>query len=732
MAIQTERPIAVSSPLGEDVLLFHGMTAREELGRLFQYDLDLLSKKETIKLEDVLGQGLTVRLGLMDDQDRFFHGIVSRFCHAGTLGDFAIYQATLRPWLWFLTRTANCRIFQEMKVPDIIKKVFRDHGFSDFEESLSESYRTWDYCVQYRETDFNFLSRLMEQEGIYYYFKHVDGKHTLVLSDSYSSHEKCAAYEQVPYFPPTENVSRAKDCVLEWCVAQEIQPGKYALTDFDFERPKADLAVKKVASRKHPKADLEIYDYPGEYIQTSDGDCYAKCRMEEHQASYEQVRGFGNTRGLLAGGLFELTGYPRDDQNREYLIVSASLDVKSNEYESGSRAKVPSYACQFTAMDSKQPYRPPRLSPKPIIQGPQTAIVVGKAGEEIWTDKYGRVKVQFHWDREGKSDENSSCWVRVASPWAGKTWGGIHIPRIGQEVIVEFLEGDPDRPIVTGRVYNADAMPPYDLPANQTQSGLKSRSTKGGGPDNFNEFRFEDKKGNEEIYLHAEKDYNQVTENDRTEDVGHDRSLHVVHDKSEKIDNNKTIEVAADHHEKISGNKTLKVVGNHTETIDSEMTINVMSTLTEMVAINYSETVGAAMELTVGGAMAMTVGAALSETVGGGKSETIGGSKSENISGTNSVDVGDDLNESVKGGRIVTIGKDLKEKIEGKHDEAVTKEFILNAKKVQIIAEDEITIKTGSAEVTMKKNGDISLKGNKIDIKGSGDVTIKGSKIAEN
>ncbi len=724
MAIQTERPIAVSSPLGEDALLFHSMTAQEELGRMFQFDLDLLSKDETIKLEDVLGQPLTVSLGLADDEKRFFNGIVSRFCQVGTVGAHALYQATLRPWLWFLTRTADCRIFQEMTVPDIIKKVFREHGFSDFKESLSRSYRTWEYCVQYRETDFNFLSRLMEQEGIYYYFKHADGKHTLVLSDSYSSHEKCPGYEQVPYFPPTENVIRAKDCIVEWCVAQEIQPGKYALTDFDFERPKASLAVKTSVSRQHSKADFEIYDYPGQYIQTSDGESYAKCRMEELHASYEQVRGLGNTRGMMTGGLFELAGYPRGDQNREYLVVSAALDVKSNEYESGPGAKVPTYSCRFTAIDSKQPYRPARLSPKPIIQGPQTAIVVGQAGEEIYTDKYGRVKVQFHWDREGKSDENSSCWVRVAQLWAGKTWGGIQIPRIGQEVMVEFLEGDPDRPIVTGRIYNADCMPPYALPDNRTQSGLKSRSSLGGSAENFNEFRFEDKKGGEEIYLHAEKDYNQITENDRTEDVGHDRSLHVAHDKAEKIDNIKTIEVGVDHKETIGANKTLEVGANHDEKIGTNMTINVGTMLTETVGINYAETVGAAMEL--------TIGAAFTETVGAAKAQTIGADKVVQVGANQSTDIGADKSENVGGSKSVSVAKDLAEAISGAHSEAVTKEFSLKAKKISVVADDEVLIKTGSATISMKKNGDITIDGKNVTVKGSGNITMKANKILEN
>ena len=388
---------------------------------------------------------------------------------------------TLHPWLWFLTRTADCRIFQEMAVPEIIKQVFRDHGFTDFEEALSGDYRRWTYCVQYRETDFNFVSRLMEQEGIYYYFKHESNRHMLVLSDSVSSHDPFPGYEKIPYFPPDEHLIREKHYIHEWSISREIQPGTYALTEYDFENPKANLLVKSAIDRNHAQSKLEIFDYPGEYLTASEGDAYVRARIEELHAEYELTQGQSNARGLAVGSLFQLTDYPREDQNQEYLVVSATHEMESDAYSSGSAGGSEDvYTCSFTALSSKQQFRAERTTPKPLVQGPQTAMVVGPSGEEIHTDKFGRVKVQFHWDRYGKKDQNSSCWVRVAQLWAGTQWGGIHIPRIGQEVIVEFLEGDPDHPIITGRVYNNDNMPPYGLPANATQSGIKSRSSKGG------------------------------------------------------------------------------------------------------------------------------------------------------------------------------------------------------------------------------------------------------------
>ena len=541
---QANRRVAVTTPLGEDKLLFYRMSGQEQLGRLFQYDLTLLSTDPEIKLKDILGQNVTVSYQRVDGETRHFNGFVSRFSQSGTHDDLFVYQATLRPWFWFLTRTADCRIFQNQKVPDIIKEVFRELGFTDFEESLSGNYRQWDYCVQYRESDFTFISRLMEQEGIYYYFKHENGNHVLVLSDSISAHDTTPGYEDVPYYPPQQGSQRERDHIFEWTLTQEVQTGMFALNDFDFTKPKANLQAKSSIPRPHEQSEYEMYDYPGEYVESSEGDSYARIRIEELQAQQELVHGQGNAGGLACGYLFKLSNHGRDDQNREYLITEAEYNIGPQEYESGNAGESCAFACSITAMDKGEAFRTPRTTAKPQVQGPQTAVVVGKAGDEIWTDKYGRVKVQFHWDRYGKSDENSSCWVRVAQVWAGKTWGGIHIPRIGQEVIVEFLEGDPDRPIITGRVYNEDNMPPYELPANKTQSGIKSRSSKGAAANNFNEIRFEDKKGEEEVFIQAEKDLRQLVKNNE--------EIEIQNDYTRLIQNNEVAEIKSNHTMKVT------------------------------------------------------------------------------------------------------------------------------------------------------------------------------------
>jgi type VI secretion system secreted protein VgrG len=729
---QENSTVTLKTPLGENTLLLSDMTMTEEVSRLFNIDLELISEQEDINFEDLLGQNVTITLDLADDKKRYFNGHITHFSQSGNTRTHAVYQATVRPWLWFLTRTADCRIFQGQTVPEIVKAVCSDLGYTDFEDTkLSNSYRKWEYCVQYRETDFNFVSRLLEQEGIYYYFAHNEGTHTLILADDYAAHESLPNAKEIPFYPANDTAIREEEHISSWFLSKQVQPGKYVLNEFDFERPTANLSTKSSISREHSIADYEIYDYPGEYVKTDDGDNYVQARIEELHTQYEQAQGQSNVRALKTGGLFTLKKYPREDQNREYLVIRATHSIHADD-DSNSGL----YSNHFSVIDSKTPYRPSRSTPKPMIQGAQTAIVAGPSGEEIHTDKYGRVKLQFHWDRYGKSDENASCWVRVAQLWAGKTWGGIHIPRMGQEVIVEFLEGDPDHPIVTGRVYNADQMPPYDLPANKTQSGIKSRSSKGGTGANFNEIRMEDKKGAEELYIHAEKNHTNITENDRVEDVGHDRSLHVGHNKNEAVDNNKKITIGVDHTESIGSNKQLSVGKNHNEQIGSNMIITVGANLAETIAVNYAETVGAAMVLSVGATLVQTVGISKTETIGTSKGVTIGTSKTEKIGTSKTVTIGSDQTvnigsnqtETVKTNKTISIGANLAETIKDSHTEAVTNAYSLTAKTVSVTAEDSITLTTGKASITMKKDGTINIQGKNITVKGSGKINVKASK----
>lgn len=588
--VQSQRQIALATPLGKDVLALRRMEGSEALGRMFQYHLDLMSSDDTVRHQELLGENVTIRLALNDGGQRFFNGHISRFVMLGYEGHFAHYEATVVPWLWFLSRTADCRIFQHKSVPEIITAVFREHGFTDFEDTLKESYRAREYMVQYRETDLSFVNRLMEHEGIYYFFRHENGKHTLILADSSDCHSPCPGYEQIPYYAPGVDVVREQECLWSLRTAQEVQSGAFALNDFDFTAPKKSLRCVSSEAREHTMADFEYYDYPGAYYETAEGDAYSRIRIEELQTEHEVVHGEGDPRGLLLGGLFELTSYPRNDQNREYLVVATNYNIESTAFETGASANAgPDYQCQFTAIDAKTPFRPRRVTPKPVVQGPQTAIVVGKSGEEIWTDKYGRVKVQFHWDRYGKADENSSCWIRVSEPWAGKKWGGIHLPRIGQEVIVECLEGDPDRPIITGRVYNGATMPPYDLPGNQTMSTVKSSSSKGGG--GFNELRFEDRKGEEQIFIHAERNQDIRVKNDTYEWIGNERHLIVKKDQIEKVDNDRHENIARDHFEEIGRDRHVKITGKEAKSVDGNQSRTVKGNAAETFKKNHSEQV---------------------------------------------------------------------------------------------------------------------------------------------
>lgn len=448
------RPLNLKSPLKDDLAItsFQGV---EPLGRLFQYELECFSPNQEISIDKILGQSVTVHFDDGADGVRYFNGIVSAISQAGQLKDERreIYQVTLRPWLWFLTRTADCRVFEQASVPDIIKQICKERGFSDIEDKMSESHKPWDYCVQYRETDFNFISRLMEEEGIYYYFTHGDDKHTLVLADSYSAH-KSIRNDAVRFYPWQSGGLISEQYVSSWSTRCEVQPGAYALNDYDFRRPRVALRVREQVEKKHEGSKYEIYDFPGEYADRFEGSKgeYADLRIQELHVQHEQAEGATDLRIMATGGLFKLDKHPRKDQNKEYLVIDTAFEIAYGPFAGGDIPGI-SYQCQFTVIDAKTPFRSARVTPKPVIQGPQTAVVVD-AGPD--PEKYGRVKVRFFWDRE----EDDSCWVRVAQNSAGTGWGSVFPPHIGHEVIVSFLEGDPDRPIITGRVYNADNMPP--------------------------------------------------------------------------------------------------------------------------------------------------------------------------------------------------------------------------------------------------------------------------------
>ena len=611
---QDNRPLAVTTPLGKDVLLLRRFSGHEAMSRLFSFELDLVSEvAPAIDFDDIVGKAVTISVK-HGGGTRFFNGIVSRFSQGANEGALACYQAEVVPSFWLLTRTADCRIFQRMTVPEIVAKIFNDLGLTNFRMAVQGGMERREFCVQYRETDFHFVSRLLEQYGLYYFFEHTYGKHTLVIANTPASYQTCnpeSVQFQAAAAPAPSGVVHGFE------KRQEIRPGKWSMTDYNFETPNVSLAV--TASSAGPSQTLEVYDFPGEYAQRLDGETLVKIRLEEEETFRQFARGASECPQFIPGARFKISGNSRPDLDGTYVLTSVAHSAVEPGYVPAGGVAGFSYENSFSCIPSAVPFRPGRTTPRPVVRGSQTAEVVGVGGEEIHTDKFGRVKVQFHWDREGRRDENSSCWIRVSHPWAGHHWGTIHIPRIGQEVVVDFLEGDPDQPIIIGRVYNAEQMPPYPLPAGAVVSGTKSTTTKGGG--GSNEISMDDTKGKERITVHAQSDM-QMT---------------VGHDLSEAVARNETV----------------------------------------------------------------SIGNARSQTVGANETLTVGANRTVSVGRDDALDVGRNL--------VITAG-------------------------------DSVTIKTGSASLTMKKDGTISLKGHDIAITGSGainvratgDVVIRGSKIVTN
>ena len=539
---QTTRNLTLATPLGPKTLRLRALTGEERISGLFHFRLEMRSRESDIDFGQIVGRSVTVTMSLAGAVQRYVNGVVGRFVQGDGSADAAVYYADLYPSLWLLTMSSDCRIFQGRSVPEILEAVFEEHGLTDYRNALVGSYAQRDYCVQYNETAFDFVSRLMEEEGIFYFFEHQEGGHTLVLADDPSAFP--APGDSLSYGGSgSAGGGTVSECTLE----ESVIPGGSALDDFNFETPSTDLVTSADSSAARDGARRQLYEYPGGFDRAAAGQSLARIRVEEQDAPQIALRGSSGSPALVSGHAFTLTGHYRPDVDGAYVVNRLEHDADQSGYDS-----------TFEALPAAVSYRPPRRTPKPVIAGTQTALVVGKAGEEIWTDKYGRVKVQFHWDRLGTADENSSCWVRVSHAWAGKSWGQLFLPRIGQEVIIGFEEGDPDRPIITGRVYNAEQTVPYPLPDQQTRSTIKSRSSKSG--DGSNELRFEDRKGEEEIWLHAQRNLNVEVGNERTATVGGNRTT--------TVGGNETLTVGGERELRIEqGNDTLTVRGDRSLTI---------------------------------------------------------------------------------------------------------------------------------------------------------------------
>ncbi len=600
MAIkQAKRLLQVFTPFEENHLLMRRLRADEAISNLFRFELDLVHeetktdyKHTQIEAVDVLGHSMTVKIEHRDKAARFFNGIVIEFSQGGRDERFSHYKAILVPEIWVLTQNIQSRIFQQLPVPEILKKVLE--GFNvKFE--IQGDFHPRDYCVQYRESDFDFMSRIMEEEGIYYYFEHTDNAHKMILANTAQSHRDCPVKADIPYKVEVTEDEDFFSSVASFEINRRLQPGKVTLWDHCFELPGKNLESQQPTRfSRGGNEDLEVYDYPGIYAQRFDGIApdggdragdlqkifedgrrTVQIRMQELDAQYRVAVGVSDCCTFTAGYRFRLTKHKINQYNQPYALTSVQHEaVQSPDYVSNDEV-LRAYGNTFTCIAhgaGQTPFRPQRKTRKPTVLGSQTATVVGPAGEEIFTDKYGRVKVQFHWDREAQG-ENDSCWVRVAQIWAGNQWGAMYIPRIGHEVIVDFLEGDPDQPIIIGSVYNAANMPHYKLPDEKTKSYIKSSSSKGGK--GFNELRFEDKKGEEQVFMHGERDLDVRIKNDRREIIGNDRHLIVTRDKYERVKRDEYVLIERDYIEETKRDYNLKIGGKTQIEIDKSLSVKV-------------------------------------------------------------------------------------------------------------------------------------------------------------
>jgi type VI secretion system secreted protein VgrG len=770
---QANRPMEVITPLGKDVLLITSFIAQEGLNQLFKMHLGVLALKEReVCFDKLLGQKITVRMEMPGKKQRFWNGYCIRVGQGESSKVFTRYELELAPELWFATKKSQSRIFQHLKVEDILKKVLAGYKV---EWGLTGKYEKRDYCVQYRETDFNFASRLMEEEGIYYYFKHENGNHTLVVADNSGKHEAVAGTTTVEYRNISGQANLTDDVIYDWSKTQELASGKFVLWDHCFEMPHKHLECEKtitpsvnIGGATHKlnvnNDKLEVYDWPGEYAQRFDGIDKSggeqpaelqkifqenkrtiDLRMQAEASQSLSVVGASSCRGFTSGHKFSIKTLASDQLTKnskadgEYVLTSITHTATETGYETDGGMF--SYSNNFSCIPSALPYRPARVTPKPVIPGSQTAVVVGPAGQEIFTDKYGRIKAQFHWDREGQNNADSSCWIRVGTPWAGKQWGMMHIPRIGQEVLVQFEEGDPDRPIVVGSVWNADQMPAYKLPDEKTKSYIKTNTSLGGV--GYNEIRFEDLKGKEQIYIHGERNLDIRIRNEAMEIINNHR--HLIVGGTDATSGKK--EIRADQREQVWQDKHLNIKQNQEEHIEGSMKLTIghgkadnPGNLDIMIEKIKKELIGEDNHLHVKKNMNVLVDKVMSLIfgdlkigVGGATGVEVKKDQQTKIGGSQSLNVTGDRKGKIGGGDHLTVGGDCNQKISGGFSQDVS--MAINQKagtSLAVEAGTTIHVKAGAAMV-LEAGAQLSLKvgGSFVDINPGG-VFISGPMVMIN
>ncbi len=692
---QDNRICQMAASSGLDRFMVRRFQGREAVSEPFRFDLDLVAPDLETDLAKLLGASVTFEVLLESGVRRPFNGVVDQVRQVEADLTGAVYRLRLVPWTRLLELHTNCRIFQALTVPDIVDKVLADHGAQDVAWRLEGTYQPRVLCVQYRESDWAFISRLLEDEGIAYHFEHEDGRHVLVFGDAPGQRQACPE-QPTALFRTAQDGGQAADgrlhdIVQEFRLERSLVTGRRLLSDFNYLDPGASLQAAAAAELAVAASkELEDFEYPGGFVKLGAeddaklplGEGLAAVRAEALDARTLLAQGESNCRGLQAGCTFELLNHLRKDCNISWLLLAVEHALDQSAVLSTTAGGEPRYANSLRCLPAAIPFRPARHTPRPVVRGPQTAIVTGPSGEEIHTDKHGRVKVAFHWDRYAPRDGGDTCWVRVAHGWAGAGWGLQFTPRIGQEVVVEFLEGDPDRPLITGSVYNGKNAIPFK-PA--TQSGIRTRSSKDGSAANCNEIRFEDKKGSEDLFIQAERTQTINVKASQTSTIGTDQSLSVGKDRSVNVEKNEAVNIGS----------------------------------------NQSVSIGSKQSVSVGGEQSVSVGKNRSLAVSKDLANSVGGNQADDVGGARSTAVAKDDNLSVGGGYTVDVKKDG---------------ALKTGKTLTLEAAEAITIKVGKASVTLKKDGtitidgkDISLKGSgKVNVKASSDVTIKGSKVQSN
>ena len=734
---QSQRTLQLTTPLGDDVLLPAKFEGTELISGLFRFELEMWSEDHGIVATDLVGKGVTLSTVNADGTVRYFHGIVSRFAAGVRRDTLRAYRAELVPKLWQLTQTTDCRIFQNQSVLDILGAVFADHGLTDFSTAgVQGTHPEYEYCVQYRETDFEFISRLLEHEGIYYYFTHSADGHQLVLGDSNSAFQNCADAEVEFSWAstPQTRVNR----ITDWEHRYEFRPGRWTQGDRNFiDHPagtaKTPFSLMETTIESKLKisgsSSFEKYHFPGEYADKAGGTDCTRTRMEAEEAQFDQVFGSSRCVSFRAGTKFKLTGHdcPQED-NTTWILTSVTHRLEEGapyRHSTPEDDLIDTCENRFVCIPQDVPFRPQPVTPRPRVYGSQTAVVTGPPGEEIWPDKYGRVKVQFFWDRVGQRDADTSCWVRVQQSSAGKGWGSMFLPRVGQEVVVSFREGTPDRPLMTGVVYNSDQMPAYTLPDNRTRSYMRTNSSAGG--EGFNELRMEDLAGSEQIFLHAQRNLDTRVLNDSMENVLNDRHLTVGQDGDDGP--------VGSQYEQVQVNKELHVLGNQTEQIEGNVIWTVGRGAAEdggnvdrIIAANQTELIEGNSDLALLGNETTAIGGDASLSVAGDRKEAIAGDDNLSVTGNRNVHTGKNESLDVGGGMAVATGKgyslnaggDLNESIGGNAAIVAGSNFHLKGGSAVVIeAGSQLTLKVGGNFVVIDASG-VSVKGAIVNLNSGG------------